>query len=152
MIDGVEVRDLLLALHVGSGTAALLLGGAVLARGAAQDWTGRAGRAYVVAVCVVAATALGLVGPGSALPIAVRVVLGVVAVLTALAAVAGAHLAASAGHRAGHLRAMWASATSLVSAVAVVSAPVPVWIAVVVAATALTEGAYRRACRAPLTS
>ena len=149
MIDGVEVRDLLLALHVGSGTAALLLGGAVLARGAAQDWTGRAGRAYVV---VVAATALGLVGPGSALPIAVRVVLGVVAVLTALAAVAGAHLAASAGHRAGHLRAMWASATSLVSAVAVVSAPVPVWIAVVVAATALTEGAYRRACRAPLTS
>ncbi|MBA2560064.1 MAG: hypothetical protein H0V07_09290 [Propionibacteriales bacterium] len=150
-----DLHSTVLATHVASGTAALLLASVVLASGWRQDWTSPLGRAYVAAVCLVAFTALLLVtSTGSTLPPGVRALLGVVAVVTAAAAVRGLRIArrrpGDADWRPTHLRLMWGSVTSLVSAVAVVSAPPALWIAVIIAGTALTEYSYRRARRGPV--
>ena len=147
-----DLRGLMLVVHIASGAAALVLAGAVMAAGSRQNWATRVGQAYVIAVCLVAGSALALVVAGSELAAGVRVLLGVVAVLTALAALIGWHLAprdpSAAMHgRAEHLRLMWASVTALVAAVAVVSTPPPVWITVVIAGTLITERSYRRVRR-----
>jgi glucan phosphoethanolaminetransferase (alkaline phosphatase superfamily) len=148
-MDG-GLRMVVLIAHIASGGAGLLLAAAVLAAGRRQDWTARPGLAYVASVCAVALTAVVLVTTGSTLPQAVRWLLGVVAVATAAAAIRGLSLGGAPDRRPAHLRLMWGSVTSLVAAVAVVSAPAPVWIAVVVAGTALTEYGYRRARRDPV--
>ncbi len=151
-VSDLDLRTLVLVAHIASGTVALALAAAVMAAGSRQNWTSRLGHGYVAAVCLVAATALALVATGSTLPSGVRALLAVVAVLTAVAAVAGLRLALrrvpAVTHRAAHLRLMWGSVTSLVSAVAIVSAPAPVWIAVVIAGTVFTEHSYQRVRRA----
>lgn len=148
-----DLRTLVLAVHLVSGAAALLLAAVVMASGVGsgrrQDWTSRTGRAYVAAVCVVALSSLGLVTTGSTLPSAVQALLAVVAVCTAAAALYGQRLARrrppdSDRWRPAHLRLMCGSVTSLVSAVAVVSAPPAVWVPVIVVCSSLTHVASGR--------
>lgn len=136
------VRALLLAVHVAAGSAALLIAGRVLLGGVRQHWGSGWGRAYGGCVVVLAGTALALAGPGSDLPVVVRGVLAVLALATVTAALRGLALTrGSAAHdvRPDALRLLWASVTSLVSALAVVSAPPSVWVTVLVAGTAATE-------------
>lgn len=143
-------RAVLLAVHVAAGSAALLIGGRVLLSGVRQYWGGGWGRAYGGCVVVLAGTALVLAGPGSGLPVVVRVVLAVLALATVIAALRGLALSRGpAAHdvRPDALRLLWGSVTSLVSALAVVSAPPVVWVTVVVAGTAATER-WRLRCRA----
>lgn len=149
----VDLRTVILAVHLLSGAAALLLAAVVMASGVGtgrrQDWTSPPGRAYVAAVCVVALSALGLVTTGSTLPSAVQVLLAAVAACTAAAALYGQRLALRRAPEVGrrrpaHLQLMWGSVTSLVSAVAVVSAPPAVWIPVIVVCSALTHVASGR--------
>lgn len=149
-----DLRTVALVLHVAAGAAALVLAARVMAAGARQDWSTRGGGAYVGCVVLVAGSAAALAGTGSTLPAVVRAVLLVVALATAAAAVCGLQLARRAlaaprTSRPTQLRLMWGSVTSLVSAVAVVSAPVAVWVPVVIAGTLLTERGYRRAQRDP---
>ena len=148
--DGLRVT--LLVVHIAAGSLALICAAVVMATRARQDWGTRWGRAYVGLVVAVAVSAVGLAAAGSTLPVVVRWVLVVVATVTAAAAVRGHQLArrrggGSGSTRPGQLRLMWGSVTSLVSAVALVSAPVYVWVPDVVVGTALTELAYRRAQR-----
>jgi len=149
-----DLRTLALVLHVAAGALALVLAARVMVAGHSQDWSTRWGGAYVGCVLLVAGSALALAGPGSALPAGPRGVLVAVALAVAAAAVRGLHLARARttsprGPRAAELRLMWGTVTSLVSAVAVVSAPVAVWVPVVVAGTVLTECGYRLARRDP---
>ncbi len=134
------LRGVLLGAHVACGGAALLVAGALLLRG---GWTGAAGRAYGGLVTAVAVTAVGLAAAGSTLPPAVRALLLVVALATAVAARRGLVLARRGSPGAPRL--LWGSVTSLVSALAVVSAPPVVWVPVVLAGTLLTEQGVRRA-------
>ena len=146
------LRTVLLAVHVAAGSAALLLALALLVR--RGSWAGPGGGAYLAAVLSACGTALVLAAWGSDLPGAARVVLAVVAGLTAAAAAAGVRGARR--RTAGHLRLLHGSVVSLVTAVAVVSAPVAVWIAVAVLGTVLVERAASRRRRAarpgPVTS
>lgn len=129
------MRDLLLGGHIAVGVGALLLAVALLAgRG---HWSGAAGRLYGVLVLATCASALMLTGWQSALPGAARVVLAVVALATVAATAAG--LAGARRGTTGHLRLLHGSVVSLATAVAVVSAPVVVWVAVAVAGTAVVE-------------
>lgn len=148
------LRTTTLGLHITAGVAGLALAGLILTGGTRQDWTSRAGRAYTTCVALVAVTALVMVTATSSLPVEIRWLLGTIAVATAGAACAGRALApggdsADARQRARHLRAMWASATSLVTAFAVVSTPAEVWIPVMAAGTLLSEIGYRSARRSP---
>lgn len=134
------MRDAVLAGHVAAGALALLLAWGLLAgRG---RWAGRAGRAYGGLVAAGCGSALVLTGWQSGLPASARVVLAVVAVATVTAAVAG--LTGARVGSPGHLRLLHGSVVSLVTAVAVVSAPVGVWIVVAVAGTLLVEATAAR--------
>ena len=136
------VRAVLLTVHVAAGSAALLLAARVLLGGVRQHWGGGRGRAYGGCVAVLAGTALALTGPGSTLPGAVRGVLAVLAVATVGAARRGLALSrGTAAHdvRPAALRLLWGSVTSLVSALAVVSAPPVLWVVVIAVGTAVTE-------------
>lgn len=149
-----DVRTIVLVVHVAAGTIALLLAAVTMTKGARQDWSTRLGMAYAACVVTVAASAVGLAVVGATLPAAIRWVLVVVAIATAVAAVRGLQLARgdSGGRgssRPAQLRLMWGSLTSLVSALSIVSAPVVVWIPVVIGGTLLTEWGYRRAQRDP---
>ena len=149
-----DLRTIALVLHVAAGVTALVLAARVMTAGAGQDWATRWGGAYVGCVVLVAGSAVALAGPGSELPAGVRGVLLAVATATAAAAVRGLQLArgtptARRTSRPAQLRLMWGSVTSVVSAVAVVSAPVAVWVPVVIAGTLLTERGYRQAQRDP---
>lgn len=144
------MRAALLAVHVVAGTVALLLAAWLLVL---DGWAGRAGAAYRVAVVVVGATAVVLAGPDSSLPAAVRAVLVVVAAATVWAVVTGRRRAVAG--LPGARRRLDGSVVSLVTAVAVVSAPVPAWVAVGLAGTTLAEAAQgrrRRALRAAETA
>lgn len=139
------VRLAVLVLHVAAGAVALGLA-AVLLLGR-RPCTGRVGTAYGTGVTVVGVTAVALAGPGSELPVPVRAVLVVVAVATVAAAAVGLrrHRRAAAGERLLH-----GSVVSLLTAVAVVSTPPAVWVAVAVTGTAGVELRLRaRAARAP---
>lgn len=136
------MRAALLGLHVLAGGAALLLAAVLLLRG---GWGGRRGAAYVVAVVVVCGSAVLLAGPGSALPVGARGVLCAVAAVSAWAAVTG-RAREVAGPRGGRRR-LDGSVVSLVTAVAVVSAPAAVWVAVAAAGTVLAEVAEIRRAR-----
>ena len=129
----------MLAAHVGSGGAALLLAAALLVRG---GWTGGAGRAYGRLVVAVAVTAVGLAAAGSTLPAPVRALLVVLAVATAAAAQRGLVLARR--RAGGATRLLGGSVTSLVTAFAVVSTPPALWLPVALAGTLLTERGVRR--------
>lgn len=150
-----DLRTAVLAAHIIAGTIAVLIAIRVISAGLTrQDWGTRWGTGYVACVIIVAATAVLLSAAGSAMPVAVRWILTVIAIATAAAALRGRHLAR--GHhpppdpsRPRQLRLMWGSLTSLVSAIAIVSAPAAVWVPVVVAGTLLTELGYRRARRNP---
>jgi len=157
-MDSDDVRRIVLIVHIAAGATSLLLAVAVMAGRARQDWSSRWGTAYVGGVVTVAVSAIFLAIVGSSLPAVVRWVLAVVAVATALAAVRGFQLvrrpgagagAGRGGSRPGQLRLMWGSVTSLASATAIVSAPVFIWVPVVIAGTILTELGYQRARRDP---
>lgn len=139
------VRSVLLAVHIAAGSAALLMAlGLLVRRG---GWAGPAGTVYLVTVLSACATAIVLSAPGSSLPVSARGVLVGVAVLTAAAATAGVRGARRGA--AGHLRLLHGSVVSLVTAVAVVSAPVVVWVAVAASGTVLVEvTAHRRSTTA----
>ena len=144
-----DVRTVVLAVHIAAGVAALLCAAVVLAAGSRQDWGTGWGTCYVGCVGVTALSAVALTGPGATLPFGVRAVLLAVAVATAAAAARGLQLArrppaARGSARPVQLRLLWGSLTSLVSAIAVVSAPVVVWVPVIIAGTLLTEWGYRR--------
>lgn len=149
----IDLRTLILVGHLVSGTGALLLAAVVMSLGVGwgrrQDWTSGWGWAYVAAVCVVAVSSLGLIVTGSTLPSAVQLLLAVVAVCTAAAAFCGQLLASrrppdTDRWRPAHLQLMWGSVTSLVSAVAVVSAPPVVWVPVIALCSGLTHAAVGR--------
>lgn len=144
-----DVRPIVLIVHIAAGAVAVLLAATVMAAAARQDWSTRWGTAYVGCVVVVALSAVALVAAGSTLPGTARWVLLVIAIVTAAAAIRGLQLARSRRSRPTQLRLMWGSLTSLVSAIAVVSAPVYVWVPVVIIGTVLTELGYRRAQRDP---
>lgn len=152
-MDPHVLRTTALVLHISAGTAGLALAALILTRGTRQEWTGSAGRAYATCVALVALTAFVLIATSSTLPLGIRWLLGAVALVTAAAAGAGQLLAqrrsSTAAWRARHLRANWASVTSLVSALAVVSAPPGVWAPVIIIGTLLTEAGYRSALRDP---
>lgn len=140
------MRAALLGVHIGAGTLALGLAAALLCR--RGGWTGRTGLAYLAAVLVTGGTAAVLVAPGSTLPQPVRAVLLAVAVATAWAALTGR--ARAVRGLPGARRRLDGSVVSLVTAVAVVSAPVAVWVAVAVVGTACAEvAAARRRAPAP---
>lgn len=150
VVGAVDVRTVVLLVHVAGGAVALLCAAVVMAAGSRQDWSTGWGTGYVGCVAVTAVSALALTGPGATLPAAVRVVLLAVAVVTAAAAARGLQLAhrppAGRGSaRPVQLRLLWGSVTSLVAAIAVVSLPVVVWVLVIIAGTLLTERGYRRA-------
>ena len=150
VVGAVDVRTVVLVVHVAGGAVALLCAAVVMAAGSRQDWSTGWGTGYVGCVAVTAVSAVALTGPGATLPAAVRVVLLAVAVVTAAAAARGLQLArrppAGRGSaRPVQLRLLWGSVTSLVSAIAVVSLPVVVWVPVIIAGTLLTERGYRRA-------
>ncbi len=144
-----EGRVVLVLVHVAAGITALLCAAVVMAAGSRQDWGTGWGAGYVAGVGVTAASAVALTGPGATLPPAVRVLLLVVAVLTASAAARGLQLArrpptGRGSARPVQLRLLWGSVTSLVSAVAVVSTPVGIWVPVIITGVALTECGYQR--------
>ncbi len=149
-----SLRTVFLAAHIVAGTVAVLIAAKVMAAGVRQDWSTRWGTGYVASVIIVAASAAIVTTVGPTLPGAVRWILLLVAIATAAAALRGRQLARH-DHawpdptRPAQLRLMWGSVTSLVSAIAIVSAPAVVWIPVVIAGTFLTERAYRRARRDP---
>lgn len=150
VVGAVDVRTVVLVVHVAGGAVALLCAAVVMAAGSRQDWSTGWGTGYVGCVAVTAVSAVALTGPGATLPAGVRVVLLAVAVVTAAAAARGLQLArrppAGRGSaRPVQLRLLWGSVTSLVSAIAVVSLPVVVWVPVIIAGTLLTERGYRRA-------
>lgn len=138
VVGAVDVRTVVLVVHVAGGAVALLCAAVVMAAGSRQDWSTGWGTGYVGCVAVTAVSAVALTGPGATLPAAVRVVLLAVAVVTAAAAGRGSA-------RPVQLRLLWGSVTSLVSAIAVVSLPVVVWVPVIIAGTLLTERGYRQA-------
>lgn len=129
---------MLLALHVAAGSLALLLALPLVAGW--LSWNGRAGSCYSGLVLLVGTTALALVGPGSTLPTSVRALL----LLVALATCAAAGLGLRRRH-ARSLRLLRGSVVSLVTAVAVVSGPTPLWLATALVGTAWVELAHRRA-------
>lgn len=137
----------MLVLHVVAGSAALVLAAGLLVR--VGSWHGRAGAAYTGLVVVVGGTAVVLAGPGSALPGGVRAALVAVAALTGWAAVSGRRRALTG--RPGARRRLDGSVVSLVTAVAVVSAPVVAWVAVALVGTAVAEGAQARRGRRDVT-
>jgi len=150
VVDEVEVRTLVLVVHVAGGAAALLCAAVVMAAGSRQDWSTRWATGYVGCVAVVAASVVVLTGPGATLPAGVRVVLLLGAVVTAAAAFRGQQLArrplaGCASARPVQLRLLWGSVTSLVAAIAMVSVPVVVWVPVIITGTLLTERGHRRA-------
>ena len=149
-MGGDDVRTVVLSVHVAAGVTALLCAAVVMAAGSRQDWSTDLGTGYVGCVAVTALSAVALTGPGATLPVGVRAVLVAIAVVTAAAAARGLQLArrppAGRGSaRPAQLRLLWGSVTSLVSAIAVVSAPVVIWVPVIIAGTLLTEWGYRRA-------
>ena len=119
---------MLLLLHVAAGTAALVVGPLALAG------VRRAVDPYRVLVLVVAVSALALTGP-STLPGAVRVLLAVVAVVSAVAAFVPS------------TRALRGSYVSLVAAVAFVSAPLWLGVLVVAVGSAAVHGLPVRTAR-----
>ncbi len=149
MVGLEDVRLIVLIVHIAAGAVAVLLAAKVMAATVRQDWSTRWGTAYVGCVVVVALSAVALVAAGSTLPAVVGWILLVVAVVTAAAAIRGLQLAKGRRSRPTQLRLMWGSLTSLVSAIAIVSAPVYVWVPVVIVGTVLTELGYRRAQRDP---
>jgi hypothetical protein len=149
-----DVRAVALVLHVAAGVFAILIAAKVMARGARQDWSTLWGIAYAGGVIVVVVSAIVLASAGSTLPATVRWILVVVAVATGAAAVRGLQLArrrvtGSPSSRPTQLRLSWASLTSLVAAIAIVSAPVAVWVPVLVAGIVLTHVGHHRASRDP---
>lgn len=138
------LRTILLAVHVGAGALALLLALGLLA--GRRGWAGAGGATYLVAVLTTCGTAAVLASAGISLPMSARVVLLVVALLTAAAAASGVRRARRGSGE--HLRLLHGSVVSLVTAVAVVSAPVVVWVVVTAVGTVLVEvAAHRRRSR-----
>lgn len=145
-----DVRTIVLVVHVAGGAVALLCAAIVMAAGSRQDWNTGWGTGYVGCLVVTAVSAVVMTGPGATLPVAVRMVLLAVAVLTAAAAARGLQLArrpdvGRGSARPVQLRLLWGSVTSLICAIAVVSLPVVVWVPVIIAGTLLTERGYRLA-------
>lgn len=134
------VHSAVLAGHVVAGSVALLLAvPLVIGR---LRWEGRVGVGYGSAVGMSGVTAVALLGAGSSLPPAVRVLLLAVAVATTAAAVVGLRRARQGS--AGSRRLLHGSVVSLVTAVAVVSGPPALWVAVAVTGTLWVELGQRR--------
>ncbi len=149
-----DVRLVSLVIHIAAGSVAVVVAIVVMSARAHQDWATRWGMAYVGCVLSVAVSSLVLILVASPLPTPVQYVLAVIAVATAVVAVVGYRMARRrrsgvASSRPVQLRLMWGSVTSLVSAIAVVSAPVFVWVPVIIAGSVLTELGYQRASRDP---
>lgn len=153
-MSAVDVRSVVLLLHVAGGAGALLCAAVVLLAGPRQDWSTGWGTGYVACVAMTAVSTVILSGPGATLPVGVRVVLLAIAVATAAAAARGRQLAGRppvgrGAARPLQLRLLWGSVTSLVSAVGVVSLPVVIWVPVIIAGSLLTDRGYRRARHDP---
>jgi hypothetical protein len=136
------MRTVLLVLHISAGAAGLLLGAAAIVQPKRPGWHARTASVYIIAVMIVCATAIGLVllQPGLWW-------LGLIAVATAGAALAGGVLAARRppGWAGRSVRLLSMSYVSLVTALLVVSVPVPVTWAV---PTLIGEPLIHRATRA----
>jgi hypothetical protein len=139
------MRALLLALHIVAGTVGLLLGAVAIVRPKCPGWHPSTASAYVGAVCAVCVTAVGLVVLRPALWW-----LGLIALATAAAAIAGEALAARRppGWAGRSVRLLSMSYVSLVTAVLVVSVPVPVsWVLPTLVGEPLIHRASRAAGR-----
>jgi len=139
-----SLRSALLVVHVATGSAALLL--AVPLVTGRLRWAGRAGLGFGTAVVMSGATAILLLGAGSSMPTPARLVLLAIAVATSVAATVGLRRARRGV--AGSRRLLHGSVVSLVTAVAVVSGPPALWLAVGVTGTLWVELGQRRLGRA----
>jgi hypothetical protein len=131
-----------LAVHITSGTLGLLLGPVALTRPGGNGWAGRLGLAYRASVAVLCASAVALAVWAPSLWW-----LGLVAVATAGAALGAERVRRqrSPGWQARHLRLLGGSYIALVSALVVVSVPVPVfWVLPTLVGTPLVEWAAGR--------
>ena len=137
------MHGILLVLHIAAGSAGLLLGALALALPKRPGWNPSVARAYLIAVTAVNASAIGLVVLRPALW-----VLSIIAMATQAAVHCGYLLARRQRPRWARrsVRLLGVSYISLVTALVVVSVPVPIlWVVPTLAGEPLVRRAARSA-------